>query len=414
MLVTTNQTIDSDEREIKSPQDIYNYLDRFVVGQENAKKAIAYAGYIHQLRRLSVVKSSFRSKVETKIEETKQMRNEIKRRLNTHEVGIKGYKTALRSMGSNEELNQTIKTYEYRLEELERFKQEDNDHLIRTTHILGQLKDELAKLPKEIQLGSSSNTMLMGPSGCGKTYMVNKMAEFLKLPFKSIDMTEVTATGWVGRDFNSEIDDYINENLEEKDMEYGIIFLDEVDKICKEAIGKGNTDHNKNTQESLLKALEGKIFTMKGKKVNTANILFVLAGSFAYVEQTLDTISKKNTMGFHGLKSDEALAHDKMKQENLHALLQKHNVATELIGRISIVARLHKLTKEQLRSALLDTENNLITRYTHVLSQDGKDFKLSEEEIDGIIEDCYNTQVGARGLSAAIDRLLMKRLFNDE
>lgn len=304
---------------VKSAKEIYSYLDRKVSGQEEAKKALSIAAFLHQTRTLC----SFVNK-----------RKPMKK----------------------------------------------------------------------------TNILLMGPSGCGKTLLVEKLAEHMKIGVFTINAKSLTTTGFKG----SSIEDHLSSFAETKGktvLETGIIFIDEFDKICTDLKTNSGDDWNTSLQHSLLKAIEGAEFnvlesmTKEKYTVNTSGIMFVLGGNFAKLRKNRKEV-KKNGIGFVQKEEEK-----KDPKNTLHTELMKAGVTQEIAGRISVVAELKELTKDQMRQALF-VEDGIYEQYEELLSFLDADLEINDEQINQVVERCLINGTGARGLQTALDELLHDTLFD--
>jgi ATP-dependent Clp protease ATP-binding subunit ClpX len=80
-----------------------------------------------------------------------------------------------------------------------------------------------------------SNLLIMGPSGCGKTYIVERAAEFVKVPFFKLNAKSLSNTGFVGQSIQSFFEDFYEDCTNTAMFNYCIVFIDEFDKICQPA-----------------------------------------------------------------------------------------------------------------------------------------------------------------------------------
>lgn len=257
-----------------------------------------------------------------------------------------------------------------------------------------------------------SNLLLMGPSGNGKTLLVRIASEALSAlvgynvcPVLEVDCTTITGTGWVGHDMEELLERHYKDCGNEDLFHSSIIILDEIDKICGSAISSGGTDHNKITQYSLLKYVEGTDIHIKSKsknKLSTHSMLFMFAGNFPQIRHERE--KKNNYIGF-------TRSADELKNEESHTELEKAGMVTQLAGRISMVAELERLTKEELKEILVDF---LIPDRMETFEFMGSSFRLKKQDIEEIVEECNKRNMGARGLEALLDQKLENRVFNCE
>lgn len=262
----------------------------------------------------------------------------------------------------------------------------------------------------------SGNLLLLGPTGCGKTYIIKQACAIIKdmlnyqiCPMLEIDCTHITATGWQGDDIQEEIENHFKKNRT-CEPESSIIFLDEFDKLCMPAMSTGGTDHNKLTQQSLLKLIEGmRLERMSDNymEYSTEQCLFVLAGSFQHLRDNIESKKKKqeNAIGFVRPKShaDEV--------DDIHELLINNGMIPELAGRISDIAVLQPLTNEDMHK-IMDIQVIPEIEYTFGLLD--LELELTEEQKQTIIDICVKRKLGARGLYTEMRRHVQDTLFNAE
>ena len=263
---------------------------------------------------------------------------------------------------------------------------------------------------------SKTNALLHGPSGSGKTLIVRKASEALReltnydvAPVLEIDCTTLAAVGWEGES----ILDYMSAHYEEYEKNQAtfnssIIVFDEMDKLCLSQISKGGSDHNRNTQYGLLKAVEGaELQHTKGRKsykMNTDKMLFIFAGNFAQLRHARDKANRP--MGFTQDKSEILI--------DAHRELERAGMVTQLVGRIGAIAELEPLSKKDLRKVFDHAQNNIHFQYKHLWEYMGYDLKISEYKIKKIINECYDKKVGARGLLSALERELEDEIIELE
>ena len=110
---------------------------------------------------------------------------------------------------------------------------------------------------QEITGGIKNNVLMMGPTGVGKTYMIKLIAQKLGVPFVKGDATKFSETGYVGGDVEDLVRDLVRESDNDIDLaQYGIIYIDEIDKIASSQNWAGADVSRTGVQRALLKPME--------------------------------------------------------------------------------------------------------------------------------------------------------------
>jgi ATP-dependent Clp protease ATP-binding subunit ClpX len=266
-----------------------------------------------------------------------------------------------------------------------------------------------------------SNILLLGPTGCGKTLFAQVLGEILDVPVSISDATALTQAGYVGGDIEDVVTNLVREcNYDLEKAESGIIFIDEIDKI--RADRSTNRDvGGEGVQQALLKLIEGRIIDVptSGSKnastveVDTSNILFICAGSFAGIEKTIERrVKTKASIGF-GSNIDKSKTHvDDLYSKVNSEDLEKFGIIPELLGRLPIVSALRTLKLEDLVNIATEVKGSVVEQFKEVLAVDNKKLVIHKKAIEVIAKQSIKNKLGARGLRATLEKVLESKMFD--
>ena len=270
-----------------------------------------------------------------------------------------------------------------------------------------------------------SNVMLVGPTGSGKTLFAQTIAKTLNVPLAIADATSLTEAGYVGEDVESILQKLFTAADADMEMaEKGIIYIDEIDKIrCRDIANDKKDVSGEGVQQALLKLIEGSEATFKvgtghnaqQMTMDTSNILFIVGGAFAGIEQTIE-VSKEpeaNGIGFSAtVTSPSKRKKPKVKTKDITLDdLKNFGMIPELMGRIPTIAKLEALDAKALRRILTEPKDSIVKHYEEMFRLDGSTIEFSDKTLKQVAKKALKNGTGARGLQTILEEKLMDLMF---
>ena len=281
---------------------------------------------------------------------------------------------------------------------------------------------------------AKQNIIMLGPTGVGKTYLLRTIADLIGVPFVKADATKFSETGYVGGD----VEDLVRELVHKADgnirlAEYGIIYLDEIDKIATPTNIMGRDVSGGGVQRGLLKLMEetevslrtpfdltsqlqaAMEFQSKGKVtrslINTRHILFIVSGAFNGLADIIRRRLGAKAIGFSSSGRSAPKDEDYFELAKSNDFIE-YGFESEFVGRLPVIVSCHELGVEDLYEILKNSEGSIIHQYVNAFEAYGIDLQLTDAGLHRIAQKAHQEHTGARSLVGVCERTFREYKYN--
>ena len=280
---------------------------------------------------------------------------------------------------------------------------------------------------------AKQNVLMLGPTGVGKTYLVREMAKLIGVPFVKADATRFSETGYVGANVDDLIRDLVSQaNGQVELAQYGIIYLDEADKLASSNNIRGKDITGRGVQFGLLKLMEETEVDLRGANdimsqikafsdmqskgrvdreiINTKHILFIVSGAFTGLREIIEQRVSQGALGLGGELKDERTDSEYLAQVATEDLIE-FGFEPEFVGRLPVRVTCHELSEQDLFDILKYSEGSILKQYQQAFKSYNIQLCFEDSGLREVAKRAFKEKTGARGLVTVLETLLRDYKF---